>query len=64
MSIDEERRQIVFDRPYLPDGVPQLWIKNLRAGANSVDLQLDRQRDTVGVQVLDKRGDLKVFVNL
>jgi glycogen debranching enzyme len=64
ISIDEECRQIVFDRPYLPDGVPQLWIKNLRAGANSVDLQLDRQRDTVGVQVLDKRGDLKVFVNL
>jgi glycogen debranching enzyme len=64
ISIDDDRKQIVFDRPYLPDGLPQLWIRNLRAGTDSVDLQLDRQRDTVGVQVLDKRGDLKVFVNL
>jgi glycogen debranching enzyme len=64
ISIDDERKQIVFDRPYLPDGLPQLWIRDLRAGTDSVDLQLDRQRDTVGVQVLDKRGDLKVFVNL
>jgi glycogen debranching enzyme len=64
ISMDEGRKHIVFDRPYLPDGIPQLWIKNLGAGNDSVDLLLDRQRDTVGVQVLEKRGDIKVFVNL
>src|SRR5581483_367409 len=64
ISINEEHKQIVFDRPYLPDGIPQLWIKNLRLGTDSVDLQLDRQRDTVGVQVLEKHGNFNVFVNL
>jgi glycogen debranching enzyme len=64
ISIDEERNQIVFDRPYLPEGIPQLWIKNLRVGADFVDLILDRQRESVGVQVLEKRGSVKVFVNL
>jgi glycogen debranching enzyme len=64
ISLDESRKHIIFDRPYLPDGIPQLWIRNLAAGSDSVDLLLDRQRDTVGVQVLEKRGDVKVFVNL
>jgi glycogen debranching enzyme len=64
ISLDDKGKHIVFDRPYLPDGIPQLWIKNLGAGTGSVDLLLDRQRDTVGVQVLEKRGDIKVFVNL
>jgi glycogen debranching enzyme len=64
ISVNEEHKQIVFDRPYLPDGIPQLWIKNLRVGPDSVDLQLDRQRDTVGVQVLEKHGKFNVFVNL
>jgi glycogen debranching enzyme len=64
ISMDEARQHIVFDRPYLPDGIPQLWLRNLHAGSGSVDLQLDRQRDTVGVQVLEKTGAIKVFVNL
>jgi glycogen debranching enzyme len=64
IAMDEARKRIVFDRPYLPDGIPQLSLKNLHAGSDSVDLQLDRQRDTVGVQVVEKRGAIKVLVNL
>jgi glycogen debranching enzyme len=64
IGMDEAGKRIVFDRPYLPDGIPQLSLKNLQAGSDSVDLQLDRQRDTVGVQVVEKRGAIKVLVNL
>jgi glycogen debranching enzyme len=64
ISVDERGLAVSFDRPCLPEGLPQLWIKNLRVGPASVDLLLDRQQDTVGVQVTSKTGDLKVLVNL
>jgi glycogen debranching enzyme len=64
ISVDEQGHAVSFDRPCLPEGLPQLWIKNLRVGPGSVDLLLDRQQDTVGVQVTAKTGDLKVLVNL
>jgi glycogen debranching enzyme len=47
ISIDAERKRILFDDPYLPDGIPTLAIKNLRCGDIGVDLMLERRNDSV-----------------
>jgi glycogen debranching enzyme len=46
-SIDAERKRIVFDDPYLPEGIPNLEINHLRCGGVSVDLFLERRNDSV-----------------
>jgi len=60
LSMDGCKKQILFDRPYLPEGIPQLWIKNLRMDRSRIDLFLERQAGTVRIEVLEKQGDLEV----
>ena len=48
-SVQGARNRIVFDRPYLPKGIPQLWIKGLRSSNASVDLFFERRNDAVRV---------------
>ena len=62
ISVDGNRKQVVLDRPYLPEGVPQLRIGPLRAGASSVNLHLERHGQTVQVHVLEKQGDIEVVL--
>ena len=40
VSIQGTHNRVLFDRPYLPQGIPQLWIKGLRSGKGSVDIWL------------------------
>jgi glycogen debranching enzyme len=47
ISIDAERKRIIFDDPYLPEGIPTLAIKNLGCGGLSVDLFLERRDNCV-----------------
>ena len=47
ISIDAERKRIVFDDPYLPEGIPTLAIKDLRCGGITVDLFLERRENSV-----------------
>ena len=60
VSIQGASNRIVFDRPYLPEGIPLLWIKGLRCGYASVDLFLERQNDAVRVEINDKQGEVEV----
>ncbi len=60
ISIDGHSRKLIFDRPYLPDGIPQLWIRDLRIANNRLDLLLERHAGTVRLEVLEKQGDLQV----
>jgi glycogen debranching enzyme len=59
-TVQGARNRIVFDRPYLPKGIPQLWIKGLRSSNASVDLFFDRRNDAVRVEVTDQQGDIEV----
>jgi glycogen debranching enzyme len=59
-SVQGARNRILFDRPYLPEGIPQLWIKGLRSGNASVDLFFERRNDAVRVEVTDQQGDIEV----
>jgi glycogen debranching enzyme len=47
ISISAERKRILFDDPYLPEGIPNLAIHNIRCGGISVDLFLERRNDSV-----------------
>lgn len=47
ISINAERKRIVFDDPYLPEGIPTLAISDLRCDGISVDLLLERRNDSV-----------------
>jgi glycogen debranching enzyme len=64
LRIEGTRNRVVFERPSLPEGIPQLSIRGLRVGAASVDLFFERQADNVRVQVLEKQGEVDVIATL
>ena len=64
LRIEGARNRVVFERPCLPEGIPQLSIRGLRVGAASVDLFFERQGDNVRVQVLEKQGEVDVIATL
>ena len=60
VSVQGASNRILFDSPYLPEGIPQLWIKGLRSGDSSADLFFERRNDTVRVEVIDQQGGVEV----
>jgi glycogen debranching enzyme len=59
LSLDGTNR-IVFDQPYLPNGIPQVWIKNLHTGSAVVELFLEKHTDEVRVEVLEQQDKVEV----
>jgi glycogen debranching enzyme len=64
LRIEGARNRVVFERPCLPEGIPQLSIRGLQVGSASVDLFFERQADNVRVQVLEKQGEVDVVATL
>jgi glycogen debranching enzyme len=64
LTIQGAENRVIFNRPCLPEGIPQLSIRGLRIGEATVDLLFERQVDTVRVQVLEKQGDIEVVATL
>jgi glycogen debranching enzyme len=60
ISIDAERKRVVFDGPYLPEGIPTLAIKDLRCGGVAVDLFLERKNDSVLVSKGDSESEIEI----
>jgi len=60
ISVQAERGRIVFDRPCLPEGIPQLAIRGLRCGKVVVDLLLERRNDSVLVHLENKQEDIEI----
>ena len=60
LSIHGASNRILFDRPFLPEGIPQLWIKGLRTSEGSVDVFVERQNDAVRVEITDQQGEIEV----
>lgn len=60
ITVQAERRRIVFDRPFLPEGIPQLSIRGLRCGKVAVDLLLERRNDSVLVHLENKQDDIEI----
>jgi glycogen debranching enzyme len=61
LTIDATRGRISFVRGQLPEFLPWLKISNLRVGAATVDLLLDRHAADVGINVLRREGDVEIF---
>jgi glycogen debranching enzyme len=57
ISLHPELGRIVFDRPFLPEGIPQLAIRNLHCGKYTADLILERRSDTVLVHRENRQDD-------
>jgi glycogen debranching enzyme len=62
ISIDAQKRRVVFDRPYLPQGIPQLTINDLRIEDCRIGVFLERDSGPVRVQVNEKHGEVAVVV--
>ncbi|MCU1304148.1 MAG: glycoside hydrolase [Candidatus Sulfotelmatobacter sp.] len=60
LSIEGIGNRVLFDRPYLPAGIPQLTIKGLRSGDGSVDVFVERQDGAVRCDVTDQQGEIEV----
>lgn len=60
VSIQGTHNRILFDRPYLPQGIPQLWIKGLRSRKGSVDILVEGRNHAVRVEITDQRGEVEV----
>lgn len=62
ISIDVQKKRLVLNRPFLPEGIPQLWIRGLCIGDCRMHLLLERDSDSVGLQILEKQGDAQVVI--
>ncbi len=60
ISINAERKRIVFDDPYLPEGIPNLAINDLCCNGTSVDLFLERRNDSVLVHKTGTAGAIEI----
>ncbi|MGC2446055.1 MAG: glycogen debranching N-terminal domain-containing protein [Candidatus Sulfotelmatobacter sp.] len=63
ISVDGQAKRIIFDRPYLPEGIPQLWIRGLCIDHSRIDLSLQRHAGTVRIDVLEKQGQAEVVID-
>jgi glycogen debranching enzyme len=62
LSIDTERAQIRFTRPVLPPSLKRLKLRNLRLGGVSVDLSIHRHARDVGINLLQRDGNVEIAV--
>lgn len=64
ISFDPQARQIRFLQPALPSWLDELRLTNLRLGAASVDLLLQRSDVGVAIRVLRRQGELEIVLTV
>jgi glycogen debranching enzyme len=62
LRCDHARREIRFDRPALPEFIDEVYLRHLRLGDAQVDILLRRHTADVGLNVLQRSGDVRVVV--
>ena len=63
LSVVAPERRLLFSKPFLPEFLPQVTIRDLKVGNATVDLLLTRHNEgDVGVNVLRRSGALDVVV--
>ena len=60
IAVQADRGRILFDRPFLPEGIPQLSIRGLRCGKVAADLLLERRNDSVLVHLENKQEGIEI----
>jgi glycogen debranching enzyme len=61
LSINARNSEVIFERPLLPEFITKMWIRNLRVGDATVDLELERYEKNIGIKVLRREGDVKII---
>lgn len=61
LGFDPERMQITFDTPVLPAFLDEILLRNLAIGDSHADVALRRSGPHVVVDVLDRRGPIRVL---
>lgn len=64
LGFDPERVHITFDEPALPDFLGEVTLRNLRLGGGTADVTLRRSGSKVVVDVLERRGPLRVLTRI
>ena len=62
LTFDPQAKQLHFKNPQLPPFLDRIEIKNLGLGDATADLILERYPNNVGINVINKKGDLTVVV--
>ena len=62
ITVDARNRRVIFDRPFLPQGIPQLSIRDLRIEDCRLSLFMERDSGPVRIQVVEKHGEVDVVV--
>jgi glycogen debranching enzyme len=60
LTIDAPKKQIRFERSFLPEAIKHVRIRNLRVGDATVDLALQRYSMDVGIELLHREGDVEI----
>lgn len=62
VSVDCRQKRMVFERPYLPEGIPQLWMRGVQIGNAQMNLFVERAARAVRVEVVEKQGQIEIEV--
>ncbi|HLV00127.1 MAG TPA: amylo-alpha-1,6-glucosidase [Acidobacteriota bacterium] len=62
LEVQGVENQVVFSNPRLPPFLNEVRIHNLRVGAASLDLLLTRHQQDVGINILQRKGNVSVVV--
>ena len=61
LGIDAAARRLSFRRPMLPERVDWIRLSRLSVGDARVDLLLTRHAHDVGIQVLQREGNVEIL---
>jgi glycogen debranching enzyme len=62
ISVDAKHKRVLFDRPYLPEGIRQLSIRDLWVDDCRISIFLERNSGPVRTEIIEKQGDVAVIV--
>jgi glycogen debranching enzyme len=60
LSIHAKESRVYLHHTALPETMRQVRIRNLKIGNSSVDLAFERHAETVGVDILQRTGDIEI----
>ena len=62
LTIEAVPGRLLFNHPALPDWLGEVNVRGLRVGNGQVDLDIHRHERDVEINVINRRGDVKVIV--
>ena len=61
LRVTADRREVAFENPSLPSFLPEVRLQNLTVADGTIDLVLQRYRRSVGIEILRRKGEVRVM---